>query len=501
MKSSVFIWIFISLISFNAFAEKIYTKIYTYEEVLTAYRFLKGNPLDGSVNIFEDQYHDIRKTLERAVENYSEKTKVEFLKAKKQIRISSNLETIYGVVNLLGDPSYFRDFSTQFMFELYEVKNNERLLKFSAKDLTLKQLKTEPKENIEKVAKLELITDDYDSVVMKSGKHKVKVTKDFSTFKSQFHVFIDWESTGEVSIKYRTFMYMRNEQSYVIQVQTKDDMKSKNLYMVISAKLLNVELKKAESLLLEDVKKLEDEISKRNKNPKRMISRSFAVPVGILDFMEERVDLGGPQDLGPLIVDDFEGPSFQREFRKILNVKLGPECKMIFAQAYMRLYITAPKDELQKIEQYLIEKREYSKPEKVNFRLLEVPNKLLEEAPEILTNNFIEKLPLTKIKTLENFHSVGSERHILQLHERVSKLKRQKLDLNLDLIYSPSNKKYTLGVNMNYAKNNIIANCQDNFKLEKAEKVFLLSKQEGRSLIIAISSHSMNSKQKYWYGN
>ena len=494
MKKLIIILSLLFLGSSALTAEKIYTRNYSYEEVLTAYELTNDIPDKGvRTDVSKELLPELHKWIKSELEYCSEKTQIKLDERKRIVEISSDLKTIYGIINLFGE-SYHLGVQTKFNLELIEVINNKRLLKVGVNKLSTAHIAVEPKDNVRVISKLDVICSDHKPVLFKSGGINVKIDSYSYPIKSAIPVLLDLQISKPIEMKFTTAFSVLDKGSQVFQIQSKGE-GTKNLYLIVSADFIDNNLMPIERLLISDVEKVRKELS-LNKDSKRLLTRSFAIEAGMLEITHHdgRRGLGGQGNgLGGLDVDesDIGGPSFSGYFKKKAGVKLGKECKISFSQGSMKLFVTASKEDLLKIEKHMKEIRYKAEQRKVHFQLIEVEKGVLVDSPEEISPKYLNSLH--KVKTLENLYFIVENNQNTVVEESESKLR---LSLKPKLKKSLS----TYDLAFYYSKAGVDTMFQKTISLGKDKSALVeLTAKNGKRYFVLISEHQLKFDSKYWY--
>ena len=473
-------------------AEKIFTHTYSFEEVLTAYELTNDIPDKGARTVVSKELlPELHKWIKSELEYYSEKTQIKLDERKRIFEISSDLKTIYGIINLFGE-SYHLGVQTKCNLELIEVINNKTLLKVDVNKLSTAHIAVEPKDNVRVISKLDVICSDHKPVLFKSGGINVKIDSYNFPYKPAISVALDLQISKPIEMKFTTAFSVLDKDSQVFQIQSKGE-GTKNLYLIVSADFIDNNLMPIERLLIRDVEKARKELS-LSEEPQRLLSRSFAIEAGMLEITNERVGLGGQGNgLGGLDVDgnDMGGPNFSGYLKKKAGVKLGKECKISFSQGSMKLFVTASKEDLLKIEKHIKEIRYKAEQRKVHFQLIEVEKGALVDSPEEISLKYLNSLD--KVNTLESLYFIVENNKNTVLEEGQSKL-RLSLKPKLEKALSAYDLEFS------YSKTSVDAMLQKTISLGKDKSAIAeLTAKNGKRYFLLISEHQLNFDSKYWY--
>ncbi|MCM8541715.1 MAG: hypothetical protein NE328_15710 [Lentisphaeraceae bacterium] len=496
MKGLLYLWIFCIFFTLPALAEKLYTRTYLVDELY----WVLGVFPDGRAKPFVAAEFTpiLKKNLESITKNYSDQTQIKLDEKKGLVHISSNLETIYQIDKNL---SSFWNNNLKFHVEIIEVIDNSQLLKMNPLKITPTLIKEGGGNNFKTVSEFDILTESGEPGVMQSKSQRVKISPYLESDGNTIEVDFEWTQKYPVLVKYETRFSILDKASLAFQLQSKGEGAHKDLYMIISVDLLDYDLKPIKKFLKKDIVELKKKIAERKENLSRLMIGIFTIQAGMLEVYSNGRNhgLGGRGGLGDLDSQNDEFMTFKGYFIS-KGIKLGPESKLKFYQGAMRLHVTARVNQLRGIEEHLKELRERPLHRKINLRMIEVANNLLEEDRGGLTSIFFKNLDDKKIKILENFNIFAVSGKTVKIEEQAVSDKGLGLYVDLTTQLEPDNKFTSIDLKLNYLKFGISAGIDQSFQLlNDQEKVIELQNKNGKSVFVLISAPEYIPETKYWY--
>ena len=428
---------------------------------------------------------EFKKYLKKKVHDYFEETSIEVDEEKKLVHITSNLKTMYQVMNLVGD-HYSDAAQLKFHLTVIEVEDTSELLKIDPVTVKAKTIRKLPKNQRKIISELDLFTQNGNTSYIKSKNNIIEITPqidpDGYSIEVEMRTVIKEKYTYTHDTRFKFF----DRSELAFQIQPKDNEKRRNLFLLVSVVLLDYNLQPLERFTKKEVETVRDQIMKNNELKGKLLTRFYTLSVGMSSGGEEEREEYKP---------DFKGYFIQND------IPFTDEESVTFVQGAMRLVIKAKESTHQKIEKHLKDIGIETPQRKVVLRVYEIDNKSFEKLNGSKPK-FLDLNKLKSIKFIDNFELFAVSGKTAVVTE--SDLSGKKNTVGFD-VTSQSNLKDTetdIDLKLVYQKNGISAKMERCFSIKNGDyNFFELQRKRKKTIFIAIYADRFVAESENWFGN
>ena len=417
--------------------------------------------------------------LKKNVHDYLEGTLIDIDEVTKLVHITSNLKTMYQVMNLVGD---HYSGAAQLKFHLTVIE----ILKIDPVTVKAKTIREIPKNQRKIISEHDLFTQNGNTSYIKSKNNIIEITPqvnpDGYSIEVEMRTVIKEKYTYTHDTRFKFF----DRSELAFQIQSKDNEKRRNLFLLVSVVLLDYNLQPLERFTKKEVETVRDQIMKNNELKGKLLTRFYTLSVGMSSGGEEEREEYKP---------DFKGYFIEN------GIPFTEEESVTFVQAAMRLVIKAKESTHQKIEKHLKDIGIETPQRKVVLRVYETDNKSFEKHNG-LKPEFVDMNKLNSVKAIDNFELFAVSGKTTVISE--SDLSGKKHSVSFD-ITSQSNLKDTetnIDLKLVYQKNGISAKMERRFTIKNGGyNIYELQRRGNKTIFIAIYADRFIAESDYWFGN
>jgi len=428
---------------------------------------------------------NFEKFLRTKIHDYSDETLIEVDRVKKLVHVTSNLKTMYQIMNLFGD-HYSDAAQLKFHFTLIEVKDSSELLKLDPVKVRAETLRSLPKNQFKIISESDLFTQNGNTAIVNSGANKFELTPQLDP--DGYSIEVEFLCTLKDKFTYiQDTRYKCTDRSEIaFQLQTKDSSKRSNKYLLISAVLVDYSLKPLGRFTKKEVVAVQKEIIQRNELKGKLFTRFYTLSVGMSSGGENEREEYQP---------DFKGYFIQN------GINFTEEESVTFVPTAMRIVIKARESTHIKIEKHLKDISIVTPQRKIVLRVFEAENEVFEKL-KTSALSFVNLNKLKGLKVIDNYEHFAASGKTVSLSESDKSGKTTLVSFECT---SQSNLKDTethISFALAYQKHDFEAKIVRDFTIKNgAYKIFELQRRGGKTAFVVVYADKFIVESEYWFGN
>ncbi|MCM8541714.1 MAG: hypothetical protein NE328_15705 [Lentisphaeraceae bacterium] len=421
--------------------------------------------------------------LKKHVHDYSGKTLIEIDEKKKLVHVTSNLKTMYQVMNLIGD-HYTQAAQLKFHFSVIEVSDISEILKMNPLKVKPEAIRSLPENQRKIISEHDVFTQNGNTGFIKAGGNIIEITPLVDPDGCSIEVEMRCVLKGKYTYMHDTRFKCLDRSEMIFQIQSKDNKKRSNRFLLVSTTLFDYDLKPLGRFTKKEVETVRKQIMESHELQGKMFTRFYKIFVGTGSGGEDEQVENKP---------DFKGYFLQR------GIPFTEEETVTFVLGAMRLVIKAKESTHQKIEKHLRLVGIETPQRKIVLRVYEADNETFEKLKGSKTT-FLDMGKLKNLKVLDNFE-------LLAVSGKTGVVTESDLSEQIHTVYfditSQSNLTNTeseIGFNLYYQKNGISAELQRQFSIKNGDfSIFELQSTKNITFFAAVYADKFIAESDYWY--
>lgn len=481
MRFYAVFFLFLNILHAEKLYERTYPTTYLPERIAGESDEEDNSILVGKIR--ENLQFNLEKFLKMKVNGFSEKSVIEIDDSKGRVKITSTLHTMYQVDNLIGNLSADAS-QIKFHFTVYELKDNSKLLKMKPLDINPKLLCTLPSNEVEIISEGELITHNGTTAYLSNKNDYFSVTPQVDL--DGYNIEVEMECVlNNATYEHDTRFKCLDRSELAFQIKSKNK-QGRNLYMVVSAVMMDFDLKPIARFTKKEIEGLKREIAENEKKRLGLFTQFYTISVGL-----------GPSMGDENVESVYSFPDFKKYFES-KGVKFTEGSSVKFVQEAMRIVIHATEETHSQIEKFLKDIGIETPQRKLLVRLIEIDNSVFAKLEnESLTIKSIQKFPF---KVIENFETFAVSGKTAEIQEGDIKSDNPKVSMGITSQSNIEDTETYIEVQFKYSKNGY------NFVLEKsltlkngADQFFELQKTKDKTFFLIIYADKYIPETDFWY--